>query len=165
MESLENFMEINRFLISNRIIFCKFNFNLKFTKKKEFFKSNKKNKNSVIRIPFWMGKILNLSSFCQVIIPSFLGQRCFKKFFAKNKIEFLEIFLKKFFFLAIKISRLFEKKIIDKILKVVFLEKFLNFKSEIKKVTKKNSKKEKFNLINDVFFSLSLNFLKIFFFL
>jgi len=165
MESLENFMEINKFLISNRIIFCKFNLNFKFTKKKDLFKSNKKKKNTIIKIPFWMAKIFNISSFCQVIIPGFIGQKYFKKFFAKNKIEYLEIFLKKFFFLAIKVSRLFEKKIIDKILKIVFLEKFLNFKYEIKKVAKRNSRREKFNLFNDVYFSLSLNFLKIFFFI
>lgn len=166
MDSLENFIEINRYLISNRIILCKFRFKKEFSKKKKnLYKNSKQNLYSVARIPFWMGKIFNLSSFCRLIIPSFLRQGTFRKMFTNSKIGYLEIFLKKFFFLAINFSKILEKKFINKILKIVFLEKFSNLNPEIKKIYNKNLKEEKFNFVYNIYFFLFINFSQIFFLL
>jgi hypothetical protein len=105
-------------------IFCEFNIyfnNFKFFQ--NFTKIKKKKDQKSYLIPFWIGKILNISSFCSIKYPKFLNKKLLKKIIINPFYFNVSDFSKEFYFLGIKIAKILKNTILKKLLKKIFHKK------------------------------------------
>jgi hypothetical protein len=74
-------------------------------------------------IPFWIGKILNISSFCSIKYPKFFNKKLLKKII--NNPFYLNIsdFSKEFYLVGIKIVKMLKNTILKNLFKKIFHKK------------------------------------------
>lgn len=120
MNSLFHYLELKDFISSNHMIICRF-----YSKNKNLEKKNSKPKIFIV-LPFWIGKIFNLSSYCSILIPKGFEKKYLRRqlIMGNYKNGILNFYSKESYVFGQNLHKTIGYKMINLVMKKFFLLEF-----------------------------------------